>query len=274
METNICINCNNTFTGLYCNRCGQKVFTNKDKSIKGIAEEAFHFATHFEGKFFTTLQTVISRPGKLSRDYCNGIRQRYYKPMSFFLMLIIIYLLFPYMEGLNMRLEYYRGVVLTGDLITQQIDNKLIESGLTENELGKIFRQKSEKIAKVLLLILIPLTAAALHLLFFRRRKTAYDYMVLATEINIFVLLVFFLIFPLLLAIAFTVANVQTMDESIFTPFMLVVFIAALMQMFRSFFRESWLSLFIKSTLFLLLYFVISQIIYKSLLFELTFLLI
>jgi hypothetical protein len=173
-----------------------------------------------------------------------------------------------------MRLEYYRGVVLTGDLITQQIDNKLIESGLTENELGKIFRQKSEKIAKVLLLILIPLTAAALHLLFFRRRKTAYDYMVLATEINIFVLLVFFLIFPLLLAIAFTVANVQTMDESIFTPFMLVVFIAALMQMFRSFFRESWLSLFIKSTLFLLLYFVISQIIYKSLLFELTFLLI
>src|SRR5687768_6645997 len=100
-----CKNCGNHFSGKFCNNCGEKVITGHDKSVLHLVDEGFHFLTHFEGKFFTTLRTMFSKPGLLSLDYCNGIRKRYYKPVSFFLLLVILYLLFPMFQGLNMTLS-------------------------------------------------------------------------------------------------------------------------------------------------------------------------
>ena len=274
MESTMCTNCGNTFQGRFCNLCGQKVFSVKDKKLSHILNETFHFLTHFEGKFLKTMRTVLASPGKLSRDYCAGIRQRYYKPISFFLLLIIIYLIFPFMEGLNMRLEYYRGVDGMGEMISQQIDAKMAASQMTEQELAKIFRSKSEKTAKILLLILIPLCALALKLLFFRSRKTAYDYMILATEINIFVLLVFFTLLPFVLLLLMLVLQITGFQEQLFLPVLLIIFAVALTAMFRTFFSAGWISAIVKSLAFIFCYYVISQIIYKTLLFELTLMLI
>ena len=81
MPENECKNCGNRFTGKYCNVCGEKVYTEKDKSIKYIIEEGFHFLTHFEGTFLKSLKAIITRPGTLSLDYCNGIRKKYFKPL-------------------------------------------------------------------------------------------------------------------------------------------------------------------------------------------------
>ena len=47
-----CKNCGNFFYGNYCNICGEKVYTEHDKSILHFFEDAVHFLTHFEGNFF------------------------------------------------------------------------------------------------------------------------------------------------------------------------------------------------------------------------------
>src|SRR4051812_13168732 len=78
-----CKNCSNQFTGNYCNNCGEKVYTAHDKSILHFLEEGMHFITHFDGSFFSTLKAIFTTPGKLSTDYTNGIRKRYFKPLSF-----------------------------------------------------------------------------------------------------------------------------------------------------------------------------------------------
>ena len=73
-----CKNCQHEFTGKFCNQCGEKVYSEHDKSLKHVFEEGFHFLTHFEGTFFNTLRTIVLRPGKLSLDFCYGIRKRYF----------------------------------------------------------------------------------------------------------------------------------------------------------------------------------------------------
>src|SRR5687767_10494276 len=102
-----CKNCGTSFTGKYCNECGEKRYTEHDRTVTHFVEEGVHFLTHFEGTFFTTLRYIFTRPGKLSADYCFGIRKSLFKPLSLFLLLCIIYLLFPVFEGLNMRLNYH-----------------------------------------------------------------------------------------------------------------------------------------------------------------------
>lgn len=270
MKTTVCQNCSNVFTGNYCNNCGQKIYSQNDKKISSIVNEAFHFITHFEGSVFNTFKTVLLQPGKLTVDYCNGIRKKYYKPISFFLLLIVIYLLFPYMEGLNMRLEYYKGTMFTGTYFDDQIAQKLAELRIPESELAEIFHHKSEKIAKVLLLLLLPFTAIVLYALGFRNRKAAFDYFIGATEINIFYVLFFFLILPIPLRMIVWLFDIEIMPESYFLPVILVLFVLWQCAFMKRFFEKSWLISIVAAMIMIVCHVLITQVIYKTLLFEIT----
>lgn len=100
-----CSNCGNTFSGNYCNNCGQEYFDHEDKSFAHLAGEVLHFITHLEGSFWLTLKTVLASPGSLAKDYCAGARKRYFIPISFFLLIVVLYLVFPIFQGLNMEVQ-------------------------------------------------------------------------------------------------------------------------------------------------------------------------
>lgn len=195
---NTCKNCGHLFDGKYCNNCGQKVYGDKDRSLKHLAEEFFHFIFHFEGTLLTTLKTFFTSPGKVSADYCNGIRKKYFKPLSLFLLLVVIYLVFPLFRGLNMDMHSYAENRMYGKYATEKIVYLLKNSGLTGHEIAERFHQKSEKISKFLLVIIIPVTALWFWLLTFKKRKYFFDQVVFAAEINCIYLLLGFLIAPLL----------------------------------------------------------------------------
>lgn len=263
-----CQNCHAELIGKYCHNCGQKQFTSKDKNLRTLFNDAFHFVTHFEGTFFKTFKAVLFYPGQLSLDYCNGVRKRYYKPISFFLILIVIYLLFPLMRGMNMEMQDYKSLDFSGAFITEQIADKTQLLGVSESELAKRFDEKSEKASKILLLLLLPLTAMALFVLFpNKRRRPFYDHFILATEINSLILLSVFLILPIVYLAILSLFPLPKIDDAIL-PFIAVLLLMYFTITFRKFYQSRWVISVVKSGLFLLLYYVISQVIYKFILFE------
>jgi hypothetical protein len=195
----ICKNCNNSFSGKYCNQCGEKVYGEKDKSVVHLFEEGLHFITHFDGKFFNTLKKLFTQPGQLSVDYCNGKRKTYFKPLSLFLLLVVLYLLFPVFEGLNMKLYYHTHNDLYGKYAMRETIKVMTQKHLEDAQLEPIFHHTSEKVSKFLLLILLPLTALFFWLLTFKKRKYFFDQMVFSAEINCLYLLWGFLLLPLLI---------------------------------------------------------------------------
>lgn len=197
----ICKNCGNHFKGRYCNLCGEKVYTEHDKKITHFFEEIFHYISHVEGTLFTTIKTIVKKPGLLSADYCNGIRKKYFKPLSFFLLLVFIYLIFPVFEGLNMRLQYYPNQPYYGSYAAQKITAVIEHTGLTKEKVAEKFHAKGEKTSKFLLLSLIPFTALVFYALAFFKRKHLFDHIVFAAEINAVYLFWGFLLLPLLLAV-------------------------------------------------------------------------
>lgn len=193
-----CKNCNNVFTGKYCNQCGEKIHKEEDKYIPHLFEDAFHFTTHFEGTFFNTLGAVIRKPGKLSFDYCNGLRKKYFKPISFFLMLVIIYLLFPLFEGLNMRLQYHVQHDLYGEWAMKKTLAVMQKKNLSQEAIADLFHQKGEKTSKFLLFLVIPVMGLFSWLMGFRKRRLYFDHFVFSIEISAFFILWGFLVLPLL----------------------------------------------------------------------------
>jgi hypothetical protein len=207
LDSNTCKSCGHFFSGKFCNKCGEKVYTEHDRKLSHFFEEGVHFITHFDGTLFRTLKVIFTKPGMLSADYCNGVRKKYFKPLSFFILLVVLYLIFPYLEGLNMRLKYYPYQDYYGDFAAQKIQDAMASSGLSEAALAAKFHAKGEKMSKFLLLTIIPFTAIFFYALGFWKRRYFFDQMVFSAEINAFYLLWGFLLLPLLLKVTGWIAG-------------------------------------------------------------------
>lgn len=267
-----CKNCGHQLSGKFCSNCGEKVYTSHDKNIGHFFEEGIHFITHFDGKFFTTLKTIVLHPGKLSLDYCDGIRKKYFKPLSLFLVIVVLYLLFPKFQGLNMNFTTYVDPNTVYSYYARPIaQKKLATLQITTNELASHYNTKSEKFAKPFLLILLPLSALVLWLLYYRRKRVFFDHFVLGVELNSILVALQFLIVPL---IAVVCNKIYPPSESFFyddsLPFfilenLVMLFIITLAS--KKFYTQNWWWTISKSVLFLLLYSFIVVAIYKALLF-------
>lgn len=110
---NICLNCGTVVTDKFCGRCGQKAEVGR-LSWHSLGEEFLHFFTHIEHGFLKTTGQLITRPGKLFKNYLDGKRKAYHKPVSFLLIWITLFLL---IYNLALSVTKHQ-IVTTGALFT------------------------------------------------------------------------------------------------------------------------------------------------------------
>jgi len=89
-----CLNCGYPFSKNenYCPECGQK---NKGKKItlSSFIREVFAGFFSWDAKFWRTLIPLLIKPGKVSKDYTEGKRDRYSNPFRFYLTVSVIFFL-------------------------------------------------------------------------------------------------------------------------------------------------------------------------------------
>ena len=78
-----CLNCNAQLHGTYCHICGQENIEPKE-SVWHLVAHFFYDITHFDGKFFSTLKYLVSRPGFLPAEYGRGRRAAYLNPIRMY----------------------------------------------------------------------------------------------------------------------------------------------------------------------------------------------
>jgi hypothetical protein len=119
-----CLNCSAQVNESYCPRCGQKVEV-KRLSWHSLGEEVFHFFTHIEKGFLKTTGQLIIHPGRLCKDYLDGKRKTYHKPVSFLLIWISLYLLVWYLADHFIHFENrYTATLLSWDASTLDLIQK------------------------------------------------------------------------------------------------------------------------------------------------------
>ncbi len=276
MIQNICKNCGNHFQGKFCNNCGEKVYTDHDKSLSHFLHEGLHFFTHLDNKYFKTVALIFKKPGVLSVTYCNGIRDKYYKPIPLFFIGIVLYLLLPFLPaGLNMSFKQNL-INLEAqkiNFIAELANYKAVAKHISMTELAQRYDHKSPAFAKILLLIILPLTGLVLKMLFPKKSKYFFDYLILGTEASSVVLYLNFLILPL---IALVVGSLLTLlgfhsfssaGDLLMIPVSFFVIVFWAIKAFRTFFGISYGRAFGKGLLFLFFQSVVIFIIYRLILF-------
>ena len=147
----ICKSCGNHFSGLYCNVCGEKVIEAKDRSFRVFLSNILIATTIVDNKFVKSLLLTIKTPGFLSREYVDGRRVRYMRPLQMFFILNLIYFLFPVLQMFNSSLYTQLYVLPHRQIAKEVVSKKVGAEGLSIQGFEMMYNDKTNGFAKLLL---------------------------------------------------------------------------------------------------------------------------
>lgn len=78
-----CLNCGEILQNRFCPVCGQENLEPKE-TIWGMVSHFAYDITHFDGKFFSTVKYLLTKPGFLSLEHMKGRRIRYLHPIRLY----------------------------------------------------------------------------------------------------------------------------------------------------------------------------------------------
>ena len=107
-----CLNCNAQVQGKYCHICGQENIEPKE-TVWHLISHFFQDITHFDGKFFSSLKLLITKPGFLPTEYMVGRRASYLNPIRFYVFTsAVFFLIFFWLY----KFDAAKDIKITGDV--------------------------------------------------------------------------------------------------------------------------------------------------------------
>ena len=85
-----CKNCDQTYSGHFCNNCGQPADTHK-LNLHFILHDIQHAFFHFDKGVLFTAKELFTRPGDSIREFIEGKRVKHFKPISLVIILATLY---------------------------------------------------------------------------------------------------------------------------------------------------------------------------------------
>lgn len=85
---NLCADCGTPTVGRFCHNCGNA--SHVHRTLLHLGEEILHGVMHFDSRTWRTLPLLMFRPGRLTREWCEGKRTRYVSPLAIFLFTVFV----------------------------------------------------------------------------------------------------------------------------------------------------------------------------------------
>jgi hypothetical protein len=272
-----CKSCGNTFIGLYCNLCGEKVIEPKDRSLKAFLSNILIAITFADNRFIKTLWLVIKNPGFLSKEYADGRRVNYLRPLQLFFILNLIYFLFPVLQLFNSSLRTQMYFLFHSSWVRTLVINKLTSAGLSIEGYELMYNAKSTSLAKLLVVVYVLLASLPLSLIYLKKKNRYFtDHVTLSVELACFNLFVNAILLSAVLWLISGLLKITNLPwQSYLNETMLTVFFVAANLYFvyrasATFYGQQGKRLWIKSALVILGLFLALEA-YRLLLFLVTF---
>lgn len=188
-DAEVCLNCDTPLKGKFCHDCGQKVIEPNERTIKYFIYQFFGSAFFLENNFLKNLWTLVSRPGRLTLDFMEGRRKRWMPPFSLFLLINLFYFWYTPLTDLNLSLKEQLNQH-HGAMAQAMVKNRIENRNITLDEYGAIYNQKSTGYSNSLIILQIPIFASFLMLIFYRKKMFFVDHFIYALHFFAFVLFI------------------------------------------------------------------------------------
>jgi len=90
-RTIVCKNCETHYKGIFCSKCGQSASVKKITFRDTLADFSDTILS-VDAPLLYTIASLFKNPGRMLREFLQGRRKTYYKPVAFFVLMPIVYL--------------------------------------------------------------------------------------------------------------------------------------------------------------------------------------
>lgn len=258
-----CKNCKTTFKGRFCPNCGQST-QEFDKPFKFLFVDLVGNVFAFDTRFWTSLKSLIAKPGKFTEDYLDGRRARYMPPfrLNIFISFLFFFLL---SYNINHNIEITEADKQSVEMVfnntntdeaADELKNSEVADDKTTKEIFDVFLAMVNKpdiyinsFLKYLswsMFLLMPVFAF-LQWLYFRKSRP-YFYSHLVSAINQHSLI--FLLFVALLMLKIIIPNRANFPEDFLLWFLPPYVMVANKQLYKL----KWSSTIFKTSMVLFMY--------------------
>ena len=211
-SSRVCVSCQQSFTGRFCNRCGEKVVEPQERSIFYFLGNVLNALTFLDSKFLRSLRYLATRPGYITRNYIEGRRVSFMKPLSLFFIANLVYFLFSAFDTFNSKLTTQMNYLPHSALATTLVEKKLETRQTTLEDFTILYQEQSTTIAKLFLLGFAFLCSIPIMLLNLSKKRYYVDHLLVAMEYTTFLILVVFMGIYLLMLIVMSAGFIFDAD--------------------------------------------------------------
>ncbi len=186
-----CANCNAVLTGEYCSVCGEHRMDAHDLSLASFLRRTFHNLTNIDATFIASIRTLVTKPGLLTLEYIHGRRKRYLQPLDLFLLINLLYFLgqaiapMPiFTTTLNTHMHRTMHQQIARKLVSKKLE-RLTPVGADSVGRSRVaiayasrFDANAHAQAKSLVILMVPLFALVLALLYAGSEKPAVQHII------------------------------------------------------------------------------------------------
>jgi hypothetical protein len=194
-----CKNCSHEFQGRYCNKCGEKVVEQYERTVLHFLNNVFNAFTFIDSKFLNSFKSMLLRPGQMTLDMAEGKRQPYMKPVAFFFVGNVIYFLFPLFQTFNTSLYAQMYFMPYSEYVQQVVDEYRVANGIEFKALAEKYNSESTAWAKMLLIVIPPLFLPIAALVNYSRKFFLSDQFLFAMEFSSYLIFIPTILLPFLL---------------------------------------------------------------------------
>jgi len=157
-----CKNCEQDIVGKFCNNCGQKTNVRKI-NFRYILDEIPNSIFQIDRGFFFTIEEMSTRPGHSIREFLEGKRKNYLKPLAFIFLTSTLYVVVNYLIGNFTFMDDFIGGI-------KDYNRNAIDSD--------VFDWISNK-QTYLIIVLMPFFSLASYLAFIKSKYNYFEHLVL-----------------------------------------------------------------------------------------------
>lgn len=199
-----CVSCDAPLHGAWCHACGERVRSTDDLSLRRFASDTLHTVFDTDSRLWRTLRTLVTDPGRLTRDWADGRRRRWIAPLRLFLLINILYFLSESVTRYNTfttPLEVHLGGMPHRDVARRMVRERMANRLEDYNLFRARFDDAARTHAKSLVIVIVPFFALVVAGLELRRRRPLAVHLVFALHAIAFLLLMAAVLDPITIGI-------------------------------------------------------------------------
>lgn len=180
-----CVSCGRPAGTPYCPHCGERRAADRRYSLPHFFREVAEAFTNADNTVVRTLSTLVSRPGELTAAYMRGERVRYMRPLQLFLLVnVAFFLVASWGEGhvFDTPLGTHMTTTVHRETASRLVRARLAERGIPLDQYRAAFDNASSAQAKSLVILMIPMFAAAVAVVSVRRRRFTVQHLVFSVH--------------------------------------------------------------------------------------------